>query len=337
MNRKSRSFKKNKNGSAKSFKRGLLVTLVLIVAYFIFFSEFFIIKKIEIEGNKTISNESIEKIIKNENSNSALVIFTKNNFFLSDKEEIKKKIIDEFSEIKTITIKKKLPDTIKVKIIEEIPLVLWCRIENCYYLNNKGIAFMAENNDAGIYKNKKFIKIIEETEIKEEIIENTNENKEIKEDIKTEIKYFKDKDGKWEIKKEGDGREYYEKETGNNEIERIYLAEQEIELKEKAALIPIKINDEVANKNFIDFILELDNSIKKNTTLKIKYYKTKGIKTRELIAYTDRNIRIYFNATNDAKLQTTYLKDFISKGIGKKEINALEYIYLESGNKIFYK
>ena len=71
--------------------------------------------------------------------------------------------------------------------------------------------------------------------------------------------------------------------------------------------------------------------------MKIKYYKTKGIKTRELIAYTDRNIRIYFNATNDAKLQTTYLKDFISKGIGKKEINALEYIYLESGNKIFYK
>ena len=315
MSRKSHFLKKKKGDSIKFLKAGLLTALIFFIAYFIFFSEIFIIKKIDIKGNKTILKENIEKIIENENENSVLAIFTKNNFFLNDEEKIKEKLLNKFPEIETVTIEKKLPNTIKVQITEKIPIILWCRIKSCYYLNNKGIAFMIENNDAEIYKNKKFIKIIEEEEIKEEIHEINDENKKIG-------------DNESKIKK---------KEDENNKIENIYSEEQIIEPKEKIVLIPIKINDKIANEDFIGFIIKLDSSIKSITDLKIKYYKTKGVKTRGIIAYTDRNIRIYFNATDDAKLQTTYLKDFMSKGIGKNEINTLEYIYLESGNKIFYK
>ncbi len=57
--RKSYFFKKNKRGAAKNFKIGLLIAFISLVAYFIFFSEFFIIKEIHIIGNKTIYNENI--------------------------------------------------------------------------------------------------------------------------------------------------------------------------------------------------------------------------------------------------------------------------------------
>lgn len=320
-NRKPYFFKKNKSGSAKNFKNGLLIALIFFVAYFIFFSEFFIIKKIDINGNKTISNESIEEIIKNESSNPILAVFPGNNFFLTSEKKIKERLLSEFSEIKTITIKKKLPNTIKAEIIEKNPLILWCRIENCYYLDAKGTAFMAESNSAEIYKDKKFIKIIEELEIKEEIEAEIEREKKAKENESALLDNIQNT-----IDSEiSDNPELDEKEDDKKNEDKNIILE------------PIKINDKVADEDFIDFILKLDSNIKSDTDLKIKYYKTKGVKTREIIAYTNKNIRIYFNATDDARSQITYLKDFLSKGIGKNEINTLEYIYLKSGNKIFYK
>ena len=319
--RKSYFFKKSKSGSAKNLKRGLLIAFIFFVVYLIFFSEFFIIKKIDINGNKTISNENIEKIIKNESSNPILAVFPGNNFFLTSEKKIKEKLLSEFSEIKTITIKKKLPNTIKAEIIEKNPLILWCRIESCYYLDAKGTAFMPESNNAEVYKDKKFIKVIEELEIKEEIEDELERKKKVRENESALLDNIQNT-----IDSEiSDNSKLDEKEDDKkNENKNIILE-------------PIKINDKVADEDFIGFILKLDNNIKSDTDLKIKYYKTKGVKTREIIAYTNKNIRIYFNAADDARSQTTYLKDFLSKGVGKNEINTLEYIYLESGNKIFYK
>ena len=111
----------------------------------------------------------------------------------------------------------------------------------------------------------------------------------------------------------------------------------EKEIEEKIILEPIKINDKVSDSDFINFAVDVDKKIKSDTILNINYYKTKGTKSRELIAYTDKNTRIYFNATDDADSQVNYLKDFLSKGMDKKKIDALKYIYLKSGNRIFYK
>ncbi|MEA2097936.1 MAG: FtsQ-type POTRA domain-containing protein [Patescibacteria group bacterium] len=318
MSRKHLFSKKNKNDSVKKLKRGLFAILIFIIIYFVFFSKFFIIEETNISGNKTISREGIEKIIENENSNKALVILSRKNFFLSDKDKLREKLLNEFPEIETIMIKKKFPNTLEIEITEKNPLILWCRTENCYYLDLKGIAFMTEDNGMEIYKDKKFIKIIEKIKIKEEI------------------------EDKLERERERKAKEATL--TPSNDIQNLIDSEisddpeDKEEDKEKDIILePIKINDKVADEDFINFVFELDNNIRNDTDLKIKYYKTKGAKTREIIAYTNKNIRIYFNTIDNAKTQTTYLKDFISIGIGKNEINTLEYIYLKSGNKIFYK
>ena len=318
MKRKSFFSKKSKNDSAKNLKRGLFIIFIFVVIYFIFFSESFMIKKININGNKTVTGKSIEKIIENENSNQALIIFSKNNFFLNDKDKLREELLNEFPEIETIIIKKKFPNILEIEITEKNPLILWCRTESCYYLDLKGTAFMTEENGMETYKNKKFIKIIEETKIKEEI-EDELERKEKEKIRENELALLNNIQDATDLEISDDS----EDEEKENEKDII--------------LEPIEINDKVADEDFINFVFELDNNIKNNTDLKIKYYKTKGVKTREIIAYTNKNIRIYFNTIDDAKVQTTYLKDFISGGIGKNEINTLEYIYLKSGNKIFYK
>lgn len=327
-NHKNIFFKKKKNTFAnKKNKIILLFLFISFIVYCIFFSELFMIKNINIDGNQTISKKNIEEIVRKENLEKNLLFFSQNNFFINNKKNIEEKLFLEFSEIKSISIKKKFPNTVKIEIIEKNPLILWCRAENCYYLDNEGVAFMAENNEIEAYKNKKLIKITEEIEITEEIKDDTK-----KEENDDKIKYFQNRNGRWQILTEKNGKEYYEIEDKNQEMQKIYL-----EIKEDIILLPIKIGEKIADKNFINFAVKLDSNLKKDAGLKIKYYKTKGVKTREIIAYTDKNIRIYFNAIDSLEMQIKYLNDFMSKAINKNEVNILEYIYLKSENKIFYK
>ncbi len=337
-------FQKRKKGIAKIFKWGLLLAPVFLIFYFVFFSNYFAIEKIDIKGNQAISRESIEETVKNKSFSSVLGIFSENNFFLLNKEKTKESLLEKFPEIETIKIEKKFPDILEVEITEKNPLILWCRMENCYYLDSEGTAFMAENSENKIYKDRKFIKIIEEIKIKEEEgadqenkeagLEAMDNNAENKED--EDKKYFQDKDGQYPIKKDKDGKEYYEKLGNEGEIKKIYIIKEK-EITEEENLGPIKAGEKAADSDFVAFALELDKNIKSQTDLKIRYYKTKGVKTGEIIAYTDKNTRIYFNVMDEAKSQVKYLEDFLSRGIEENKTNALEYIYLKSGNKVFYK
>jgi len=333
-------FRKKKSKLIVNYKKILIVFISLTFFYSLFLSNFFQINNIEIKGNQGITEDNIKNIIDDEMSKSVAIFFNKNNLFLANKKNIEEKLFFEFSEVEDVKIKKIFPKTLRIEIIEKTPFIIWCRLDQCYYLDNNGVAFATEDVNYENIDDKKFIKIIEQLEIDEE---NSEDKDRIEEDsTKNKIKYIEDEDGKWEVIEDFYGREFYEKEIGENETKVIYLQQETVgegveEIEEKIALKQIKINDQVSDRDFIDFALEINNEIRQIYNLKVKFYKTKGTKTRQLIAYTDKNIRIYFNTISSAKTQAEYLKEFLSKAISKNEINTIEYIYLESGKKIFYR
>ncbi|MCK5490986.1 MAG: FtsQ-type POTRA domain-containing protein [Candidatus Pacebacteria bacterium] len=328
-------FRKKKNRLVVNYKKILIIFFSLIFLYFLFLSNFFQVGNIEIKGNQGIKEDNIKKIVNNEIPELSKNYFYKNNIFLVSKKNIEEKLYLEFSEIENVKIKKIFPRTLKIEIIEKTPFIIWCRLGQCYYLDNNGVAFTAEATNYEDIDSKNFIKIIEQFEIEEEILGKQNGTTE--ESVKNIVKYIEDDNGKWEVKEDIKGREYYENEIGEGETNIIYLEQLNIDSEEKAIFEQININDQVSDKDFIDFALEINNEIQQINDLKIKFYKTKGTRTRQLIAYTDKNIRIYFNTISSAKIQAGYLKEILSKAISKNEINTIEYIYLESGNKIFYK
>jgi len=326
MWRKPRTFKSNnrlfarkKNNLVKNLKVVVVVGLVFFVVYFLFFSQFFLIKEIKVNGNKSINSENIENIVMAEISDMKFGLIPENNFLFDKNEKVKTKLAEEFSEIKSVEVKRIFPNGLEIKITEKEPTIIWCRLDNCYYIDNNGAVFMRADNDLKTDNNKRIVKIIEEEIIKEEELV---EEKELVEEVITEEELMTEL-----IKKEME----MEKEMGikNSPLDNEGLG--------GVILNPIEINDKVSDSDFINFALNIDREIKRNTQLKIKFYKTKGTKTRELIAYTDKNIRLYFNAMEDADLQVKYLKNLLLKEISKDEIDGLEYIYLESGNRIFYK
>jgi len=325
---KSRTFKnsrfssKRKNNLVKILKILFIAGAVFSVVYFLFFSQFFLIKEIKINGNRSINSENIKNGVTTEMSNAIFGFIPGNNFLFNENEKIKTVLTEEFSEIESVEVKKVFPNILEIKITEKKPIIIWCRFDDCYCIDSNGTVFTRAADDLKIDANKRIIKIIEEEIIKEEEL--------IEEELKEEELAEKELTGEG-LEEELTKKELVEKEE---EIKNPLSDKGEIE---RVILNPIEINDKVSDSDFISFALNIDREIKRNTQLKIKFYKTKGTNTRELIAYTDKNTRLYFNAMESANLQVKYLKDFLLKGVDENIINNLEYIYLESGNRVFYK
>ncbi len=95
--------------------------------------------------------------------------------------------------------------------------------------------------------------------------------------------------------------------------------------------LPIKLNQKVAAKDWVDFIKELDGLLIKETNLKVKRYTIKGT-TFDLAAVTDRG-KIYFDTGRSAKEQVGYLETAFDS-IKKKR---LQYLDLRVKGWVYYQ
>ncbi len=327
--------------------RILSVILAVFLFYFILFSPFLKIKKINVSGNDLTLSEKIKSEIEATLKETVWLFIPGDNIIFASVKKSEEKIKEKFPEVEEIKVKKSWLDLknlgefkLEVEILEKEKKIIWCQEcpfeenKSCFYLDEKGVAFLA----AGEELNKKEEKIIifeepyynkilsvdsddkdsEELCDSEELFIENNENENLKkrqidcEECK-ENNCFKEKD----------------KDNGEENITCYLLPE--------VCSSPIFIGEQAADEQFINFVLDLDKKLKQNTRLKIEKYQTKGVKTREIIAYTEDGLKIYFNALESAEKQIGYLRDFLIKGIDKDELSNLEYIYLEAGNKIFYK
>lgn len=210
--------------------------------------------------------------------------------------------------IEKIEIKKNSYNTLTVSVTEKGSRIIWCKLEACFYLDGNSVAVANAREELKLKDRP--IKIFEQAVIDEEAGDEPS-------DISGEA-----------AKQEGNSSNdaSVKNEPGGTEEESAASAET-----------PINIGDRVADPKFVQFLDDLDRLIAKKTSLHIKYYRTKGIETREIIAYTDKNTRLYFDSSASADLQTGYLASFLNESIDKSKIDTLRYIYLKSDNKIFYK
>ena len=111
----------------KSFWIIFLIIFVFSgIMYFVFLSSFFNIKQINISGNKKIETQKIESIVKGELEKKVFLVINKNTFFVN-LSKIDQLILEQFKEIKEVTLKRKLPSGIDIEIVERNPVGVWCR------------------------------------------------------------------------------------------------------------------------------------------------------------------------------------------------------------------
>ncbi|MFH1462449.1 MAG: FtsQ-type POTRA domain-containing protein [bacterium] len=127
----------------KIFRLGILIFIIFgAVSYFLFFSDFFQIKKVFISGEKKVAKKDIESF------------FPKKNIFLIDAKAIKGEILNTFPQVAGIEIKREFPDSLNVIIAERAESAVFCQArlsfssenlsgqeEKCFLLDKEGIVF----------------------------------------------------------------------------------------------------------------------------------------------------------------------------------------------------
>jgi hypothetical protein len=282
--------------------------LLLLFSYFFFFSGFFKIKNIVIENNVNLKKGDLIRSTEESISIKLIGVIPSDNFFIADENSIRSFLVDRYPMLEKVEIKKSSYNSLTIDVKEKGSRIIWCRPENCFYLDGNSVALANAKEELKL--KDKPIKIFEQKEIEEEI-----------------------------------GDEQPDKAANAPEKATISTTDPSAENKpdeakrepETAVETPINIGDRVADAKFVQFLDDLDRLIAKKTSLQIKYYKTKGVETREIIAYTDKNTRLYFDSSASPDLQTDYLTSFLNESVDKDKISALKYIYLKSDNKIFYK
>lgn len=113
------------------------------------------IQNTEIKGNKVLVEKDLQNIINNKMNGNYWLLFSKKNILIYPKQKIKDDLLAQYSLISSVDISLNLPNTLKVKINEREPYVLWCDDnfvptedinEKCFFADNKGYIYSKAPN-----------------------------------------------------------------------------------------------------------------------------------------------------------------------------------------------
>lgn len=109
----------------------------VILFWFFFYSDFFMITKIEINGLSRIPKDEIEKIILKQTRNKRFGVFAERNYFILDKQMLYDHLDYKYC-FENISIKKKLPKTIVATFKERPYAFIYSELEHFYYADSDG-------------------------------------------------------------------------------------------------------------------------------------------------------------------------------------------------------
>ncbi len=119
----------------------LALLLAFFVIWFIFFSPFFRIKELTILGDKITDSEKIKNEINQIIKKNVFFILPGDNIIFIKPAEIKKILSQENPRFQNIEIEKKFPNILRTEISEREGIIIWCRQENCFFVDKIGIAY----------------------------------------------------------------------------------------------------------------------------------------------------------------------------------------------------
>ncbi|MDP3093243.1 MAG: FtsQ-type POTRA domain-containing protein [bacterium] len=134
--RKKKSILKN-----RFFRLAVLITFLLTaISWLFFFCPAFQVKKILISGGGRISGQEIERLVWPKIQKKILGFETK-AILLADPDSIKILVSEKFPLIDELKVKRLLPDSLLIEIVERKAIGIWRNQESYFSLDKKGVIF----------------------------------------------------------------------------------------------------------------------------------------------------------------------------------------------------
>lgn len=119
----------------------LTVVLFLSAVVALFNIPYLQAEKVEIGGNHLVSNEEVTVAILDKIQGKRLLFLPEKNIFLIPKEEIESSLPQEIRRIKNISLNPNFPDKIEARITERENRALFCREEECAFMDEEAFVF----------------------------------------------------------------------------------------------------------------------------------------------------------------------------------------------------
>lgn len=119
----------------------LFVLLLVGIVYLLFFSEWFQINDILLEGNKITDKRLVLDSVEPFMHKKSFYIFPSNNFFFVPTGQIKKEILANFKRIGGVDVSRGFPTSLAIRIYEKKAVLLFCSNEGCVWVDEEGIAY----------------------------------------------------------------------------------------------------------------------------------------------------------------------------------------------------
>lgn len=111
--------------------------IIFVVVYILFFSTIFQIKYLQIVGNEAINTNEIEDVIWQSLDQNILFVFNSDNYWLLSIDKLVADIEKNYA-FDELTINKKYPNTLSLKIKEKIGRLFWKTSDNYYVIDISG-------------------------------------------------------------------------------------------------------------------------------------------------------------------------------------------------------
>lgn len=141
------SFKNPRLKKEKEIKKIKLVRFMQVLVglfvvagfFFLFFSPFFKIDTINVEGLNNISAERFNEIINDYKQERVALIFSRQHMFFFSEKKLREKIGESYL-LDTIDVTRTWPRTIIITVTEKDARIVWLTQNNCYNLDDQGFA-----------------------------------------------------------------------------------------------------------------------------------------------------------------------------------------------------
>ncbi len=138
---------KGKKKNAHLYLYGTVVGSVLVIIFGIIFlarSHAVRVQTVVISGNEIVKKEEIEKIVTEARGERFLWIIPKDDIILFPREDVTKKILEQYPTIANASVSFSGLHTLAVVVREYKPRYLWCdsvKREKCYFMDDRGYIF----------------------------------------------------------------------------------------------------------------------------------------------------------------------------------------------------
>lgn len=112
--------------------------VIAIAIYFLLFSPYLMIKNVILVGAKNLTEDEVEKGLKDIKGGRFLLIFPCSNLIIFPKAKAEKILVHKFPQIAEINISKRFPSILKISILEREPVAIWQREDARFYLDING-------------------------------------------------------------------------------------------------------------------------------------------------------------------------------------------------------